>query len=285
MTRRISSSRPMTGSSLPRAGLGGQVAAVLLERLVRPLGVRRRHALAAADALRAPGGAPRGPPRGARAAAALAADLGDRRGAGARSRRTRRRAAAPPPRRARGPASRAGRGSASRPGSGRAGRGSRPARRGTPGRSTPSRRSVSAGMPSSGSTSAARRCSASRIGLSRRSAVRWAATIASWAFWVKRSSCIGVLRGRSRVSGGRVGRRGRGSGRAAVSASSDRPVGRTTRDLRVQVARAVAAEAGHALAGQPERPAVLGPGRDRQEDPALERRRPGPRRRGAPPRG
>ena len=51
MTRRISSSRPMTGSSLPRARLGGQVAAVLLERLVGALGVRRGDPLAAAHAL------------------------------------------------------------------------------------------------------------------------------------------------------------------------------------------------------------------------------------------
>ena len=59
------------------------------------------------------------------------------------------------------------------------------------GRSTPSRRSVSAGMPSSGSMSALSRCSASRIGLWSRWAVSWAAMMASWAFWVNRSSCIG----------------------------------------------------------------------------------------------
>ena len=39
MTRRISSSRPMTGSSLPCAGGLGEVAAVLLEGLVLVLGV------------------------------------------------------------------------------------------------------------------------------------------------------------------------------------------------------------------------------------------------------
>ena len=71
------------------------------------------------------------------------------------------------------------------------GQGSRPARRGSAGRSTPSRRSVSAGTPSSGSTRAARMCSASRIGLSRVSAFCWAATMASWAFWVNRSSLHG----------------------------------------------------------------------------------------------
>ncbi|MEJ7696805.1 MAG: hypothetical protein WKF78_09385 [Candidatus Limnocylindrales bacterium] len=41
--------------------------------------------------------------------------------------------------------------------------------------------------------------------------------------------------------------------------------------LHVQVAPAVALEAGQALAGQPERPAVLGTGRDRQDDLALGR--------------
>ena len=142
-----------------------------------------------------------------------------------------------------------------------------------PGRSTPRRRSVSAGMPSSGSTSADRMCSASRIGLSRRWAVAWAATMASWAFWVKRSSCIGGL-----VSGVE-GSRQRGSGwltrskkvRAAALASSERSVGRTTRALTYRSPWPVGLEAGHALAGQPERPAGLGAGGDRQQDAALER--------------
>ena len=100
---------------LAGAGLGGEVAAVLLERGVGALGVLRGHALAAADALE------RVEDRLARRAvaleqlAALAADLGDRRAAGARSRRTRRRAGAPPARRARGRASPAGRGRAEPP--------------------------------------------------------------------------------------------------------------------------------------------------------------------------
>ena len=51
MTRRISSSRPMTGSSLPGARVSGQVAAVLLQRLVGRLRVLRCDALAAADLL------------------------------------------------------------------------------------------------------------------------------------------------------------------------------------------------------------------------------------------
>ena len=48
MTRRISSSRPITGSSLPRARLRHQVGAVLLQRLVGRLRVGAHHALAAA---------------------------------------------------------------------------------------------------------------------------------------------------------------------------------------------------------------------------------------------
>ena len=48
MTRRISSSRPMTGSSLPCPASLRQVAAIFLERLVGRLRVLRRHALAAA---------------------------------------------------------------------------------------------------------------------------------------------------------------------------------------------------------------------------------------------
>ena len=50
MTRRTSSSRPITGSSLPLRGELGQVAPVLLERLVLVLRIRIGHALAAADA-------------------------------------------------------------------------------------------------------------------------------------------------------------------------------------------------------------------------------------------
>ncbi len=49
MTRRISSSRPMTGSSLPAAGRLGQVAPVLLEGLVLLLGVLAGHPVAAPD--------------------------------------------------------------------------------------------------------------------------------------------------------------------------------------------------------------------------------------------
>ena len=51
MTRRISSSRPTTGSSLPSRAASGQVDAVLLQRLVGALGVRAGHALAAAHGL------------------------------------------------------------------------------------------------------------------------------------------------------------------------------------------------------------------------------------------
>ena len=51
ITRRISSSRPITGSSLPCLGRLGQVAAELRERLVAALGILRRDALAAAHLL------------------------------------------------------------------------------------------------------------------------------------------------------------------------------------------------------------------------------------------
>ena len=52
MTRRISSSRPMTGSILPGAGRLGEVAAVLLERLVLLLGVLAGDPVAAPHLLR-----------------------------------------------------------------------------------------------------------------------------------------------------------------------------------------------------------------------------------------
>ncbi len=262
---------------LARAGLRGQVAAVLLERLVRALGVLGRDALAAADALErleqglvaggvaleqglrlAPGlGDAEEQVLGRDVLVAEATGLGlgtidD--GLGARVERQR--AALDP--------------------------GALGQRRGElatePGRSTPRRRSVSAGMPSSGSTRALSRCSASRIGLWSRWAVSWAATMASWAFWVKRSSC------RSQVS------RVRGSGwsarsmkvRAASRASSDRSVGQDDLDSHEQVAVALLLELGQAAAAQPEQATVLGAGRDRQQDAALRRASPGPRRRGAP---
>ena len=51
MTRRISSSRPMTGSSLPLRAVLGEVAPEPLERLVLLLGVLARDAVTAADLL------------------------------------------------------------------------------------------------------------------------------------------------------------------------------------------------------------------------------------------
>ena len=62
---------------LARAGLLGQVAAVLLERLVGALGVRRGDALAAADVWSAPRIASRPAPWRSSSCLALAADLGD----------------------------------------------------------------------------------------------------------------------------------------------------------------------------------------------------------------
>ena len=60
--------------------------------------------------------------------------------------------------------------------------------------------------------------------------------------------------------------------RSAAVAGLGRQVGRQDDlGLDVQVAVAVGPEAGHALAGQPERLAGLRPGRDREEHPALRR--------------
>ena len=49
MTRRISSSRPMTGSSLPWRASVGEIAGVLLQRLELGLGLGVGDALRAAD--------------------------------------------------------------------------------------------------------------------------------------------------------------------------------------------------------------------------------------------
>ena len=168
MTRRISSSRPMTGSSLPARASAVRSRPYFSRAWYVPSGF---------------GEVTRWPPRtlcsapriGLAAGAvaleqllALAADLGDAEeqvlgrdvlvaeapglvlGAlddALRARVERQRAALDP---------------------GAPGRGSPASSPRNAGRSTPSRRSVSAGMPSSGSTSAARMCSASRTGLSRR---------------------------------------------------------------------------------------------------------------------
>ena len=213
---------------------------------------------------------------------ALAARLGRCRAAGARWRCTRRRGGGPPPGRARSPASRAGRGTAGRP----AIRARRARMRGelAAERRRGPRRGGGAsrrGSPSSGSTSAASRCSASSTGLCVRSASCWAATMASWAFSVNRSSCMVRFSLRSVQSvDGRDQVVARGSGwstrsRNAVAAAA-RVVVEVGRqhdpDLHVQVAGAVVLHPGHALAGEPERPAALGAGGDREQDPALEGR-------------
>ena len=69
MTRRISSSRPMTGSSLPARASAVRSRPYFSRACVRALGVRRGHPLAAADALERRRGSPRGWRRGARGAA------------------------------------------------------------------------------------------------------------------------------------------------------------------------------------------------------------------------
>ena len=219
MTRRISSSRPMTGSSLPARASAVRSRPYFSSAAYVPSGFWRGDALAAADALERledrllAGGVAL--EQGLR----LAADLGDAEeqvlgrdvlvaeapglGLGALD----------------DPAWRAGRGVSEPPWiRARLARIAASSPR-KPGRSTPSRRSVSAGTPSSGSMSADRMCSASRSGLSSRWAVAWAATIASWAFWVNRSSCMSSLSWSSvtRVSAGRVGRRARRSARPRPS--------------------------------------------------------------------
>ena len=178
---------------LAGARLDGQVAAVLLQGGVRALGVLRGDALAAADALEGLEDRLLAGRVALQQGLRLAAGLGDaeeqvlgrdvvvaeaaRLGLGMLD-------DAPWP---------AGPAPASHPGSGRAGPGCAATSPRNPGRSTPSRRRVSAGMPSSGSTRALSRCSASSTGLCSRWAVAWAARTASWAFWVKRSSCMSGL--------------------------------------------------------------------------------------------
>ena len=73
MTRRISSSRPMTGSSLPVARRLGEVAAVLLERLVLLLGVLAGDPVAAAHLAQRAQQTPRGRRRAGRPAPAAGA--------------------------------------------------------------------------------------------------------------------------------------------------------------------------------------------------------------------
>ena len=115
------------------------------------------------------------------------------------------------------------------------------------------------------------------------SALRWAARIASWAFWVYRSSCMGLSGsvdpglGQAVAVGWSVCS---GSGwsmivETARAASAASPSQRRRQDDAGPGERspvALAAEAGHALALEAEALAVLGAGRDLQEDPALERR-------------
>ena len=93
-----------------RTGVRGQVAAVALERLVRALGVLRGDALVASHASAARRRSPGGRRRPNRAGAGRLRPRGTTRGAGARSRRTRRRDAWPRPPRARPAPGSAGRG-------------------------------------------------------------------------------------------------------------------------------------------------------------------------------
>ena len=269
---------------LARARLRGEVAAVLLERLVRPLGVLARSRAGRRGRSAAPGGSPPRPAACCSSSAVPRRRPRPRRAAGARSRRTRRRAAVPRPRRARRRAWRGDRARASRPAiRARLARIAASSPRNA-GRSTPSRRSVSAGMPSSGSTSALSRCSASRIGLCSRSAVCWAARTASWAFWVKRSSCMCGLSGFVRSA-----RIGLVDGVEEAAGRVRGLVGQIGREddlgADVQVAVAVGPELRHAAAAEPELPSGLRARRDPQQDAVPSASERAPRRRAGPPAG
>ena len=285
MTRRISSSRPMTGSSLPARASAVRSRPYFSSACVGALRVRRGHALAAADALERLEDRLRAAPWRSSSCLAPRRRPRRRRGAGARSRRTRRRAGGPPPRPARRRAWPAGRAPASRPGSGRASARIAATSPRNAGRSTPSRRSVSAGMPSSGSTSAVRRCSASRTGLWSRSAVCLGGDdgllgLLGEAIELHVGSLSGLRRRSARVGLVDEVEEGRGGLPGLVG-----QVGRQDDADLDEGRRGLAPEARHALAGEPERPAGLGARRDPSAGPALERRGPGPPRRAAPPRG
>ena len=185
MTRRISSSRPMTGSSLPARASRREVAAVLLERLVGGLRVAARsragrHARPAARARMASWPAPA--PSRRRCASPPARDVASSRCSVETYSSPRRRAS-----------------SSARSMSGRT-RGSRlswppwiRARRESTAPSSTARprrhphRAGAASWPGCRrhpASSAARTCSASSTGLSAAVASCWAARMASWAFWV-----------------------------------------------------------------------------------------------------
>src|SRR5450759_5567892 len=137
------------------------------------------------------------------------------------------------------------------------------------GRSAPRRRNVSAGMPSSASTRAARRCSESSTGLCISSASRCAATIDSWAFWVKRSRFIGVsLRS---CFGSRV--RLDDLAQELIrrrSLPARQCWGQDDLDSGVEITGAVTLEAGHALAAQTKRLTGLSPRRDLEQNATAE---------------
>ena len=193
ITRRISSSRPITGSSLPCGGRLGQVAAEALERLELVLGVlvgdavEPRTSLERLEQLLA---------RGADAAqrvAGLAGVRGDREHqvlggdvlvlelahlvlGGAQD--LDQLAGAAGGLGAAGPLS-FGSASSAAPSAWRTAAGS-----------TPSLRSTGTTTPPSCSSSTASRCSGVVCGLRRSSASRWAAWIASWDLIVNRSGCM-----------------------------------------------------------------------------------------------
>ena len=195
MTRRISSSRPMTGSSAPFSGGLGQVAAVLLEGLVGRLGILARHALAPSDlgerlqhrcgldAERRAGCWPRSCRRPRSSPAG-----------GAPSKRTRPACARPPHAHRSGRVAPRSRGAAAGPP--RTPSAASPARRAAPAATVPGAtpmRSRTAGTTPSGCSARMRsRWATSSCACPSASASCCAATIASVARWVNRSVRIGL---------------------------------------------------------------------------------------------
>ena len=272
---------------LAGAGLGGQVAAVLLEGRVGALRVRRGDALAAADALqrledglavapwRSRSSRPSPPTSSDAEEEVLGRDVLVAEPAGLGLRR------------ARGRAWRAGRATASRPGSGPACRGCRRARRGTRagrrragggsrrGRRHRARQGHGAGarrrgraIASSGRPPGRRRWPPGLSRCSDRVASRVLRVVLGFGQGWRWVGCAdGPRSGRLRGRAGHVvedARRGLG---VVVEV-----VGRTTRARAYRSPLPSPAEVRHALALEPEAVAVLGPGRDAQQDPALERR-------------
>ena len=164
---------------------------------------------------------------------------------------------------------RAGRGAASRPRSGRAGRGRRElaAERGQVDAEPAERLGGDAVV---GFDERVEDVLGVEDGAVSRAAVAWAATMASWAFWVKRSSCMSVSRSGCQRGSGLVDELEGGLRRPRRLVGQ---VGRAGRPWpwRSRSPWPVALKRGMPWPVEPERPAGLRAGGDRQQDAALER--------------